>query len=64
MMTGEELAKAGRRLFGEDWRGPLGEKIGRHPVTVWRYQNMARVPPSVALAVRQLLAEQDALEKK
>lgn len=59
-MTGEELKKAGIRLFGErGWQSALAEHLGVDRTQIWRYVTNNSVPGPVAAAVQCWLDNQD-----
>jgi hypothetical protein len=58
-VTNEEFEAAGRRLYGEDWRAPLGEALELSNSTIWRYWvGKYVIPKKVELAVERLLQKQ------
>lgn len=60
-MTAAELADAGERLYGANWRGPLAKELGVDATTLWRWTNGGRdIPGPAALAVRLLLERKGA----
>lgn len=52
-MSAEEFTKAGERLFGPHWKGPLAKRLRLSSATVWRYANgYSNIPYTVELALK------------
>lgn len=52
-MTAKELQRIGRRLFGNDWQSPLGRKLGKHRITVWRWgTGRTPIPDADAMTIK------------
>lgn len=55
-MTPAQLKRAGRKLYGTDWKSPLARELGISRVMVWRYATgVAPIPKKIALAIKGLL---------
>jgi hypothetical protein len=55
-VTGDELAQAGKRLYGEHWLTPLARALGADIRTVRRWlHDQYPVPDAVAVDIAALL---------
>ena len=52
-MTGDELKRAGIKLFGErGWQSALARHLGVDRTQIWRYVTNNRIPGPVIAAVK------------